>query len=127
WETDPPGNFRSSRRPPHAASWAGVAEAFRARGLRLRKVAVETVSVPLRTYLLGAGQFVSAMPKSVASHLPVKILPVKLPDRPWPFAVSTLKSRTLSPVVERFVSHLREYARSMSGKKSARKAGRDAG
>jgi DNA-binding transcriptional LysR family regulator len=54
----------------------------------------------------------------------VKVLPVDVPVRPWPVAVVTLKNRTLSPVAQRFIDHVRAFARSMvpglpSEKKSA--------
>jgi DNA-binding transcriptional LysR family regulator len=99
---------------PGTANYADIAEAFRARGLAVPKAALESLSVPLRTYLLTTGQFITAMPKSVVSQLPVKILPVELPVRPWPFAIFTLKSRTMSPVVDLFIAHLRNSLRSMN-------------
>jgi DNA-binding transcriptional LysR family regulator len=94
--------------PPNTANYVDMMEAFRARGLAVPKVALESVSVPLRTYLLATGPFVNAMVKSIASQSQVKILPVELPVRPWPFAIFTLKNRTLSPVAERFIQHLRD-------------------
>ena len=42
-----------------------------------------------------------------------KILPVKLPVRPWPVTIVTLKNRTLSPVVELFIACAREIAKSV--------------
>jgi len=60
-----------------------------------------------------AEQFIGAMPKLLASKSRVAILPVELPVRPWPFAIFTLKDRTLSPAVDRFIAHLRDFARSM--------------
>jgi len=99
--------------PPGTASYQDVAEAFRARGLVPPTAVLETLSVPLRTYFLVTGQFIAAMPKSVALQLPVKILPVELLGRPWQFAIFTLKNRTVSPVVDRFMAHLRDFARSI--------------
>jgi len=98
---------------PNTANYAHIAEAFRARGLDMPKVALETLSVPLRTHLLASGRFIGAMPKSLACQSPVKILPVELPVQPWPFAIFTLKDRTLSSAVDRFIAHLRDFARSM--------------
>jgi hypothetical protein len=54
---------------------------------------------------------------SLAIQLPVKILPVELPGRPWQFAIFTLKNRTVSPVVGRFIERVREFTRPMQGKK----------
>jgi hypothetical protein len=41
----------------------------------------------------------------------LKELAVKLPLRPWLVAILTLKNRTLSPVVERFIECAREVAK----------------
>jgi DNA-binding transcriptional LysR family regulator len=41
------------------------------------------------------------------------VLPVDLPDRPCPVVVVTLKNRTLNPVVERFIAHIRDFTRPM--------------
>jgi DNA-binding transcriptional LysR family regulator len=103
--------------PPGTANYTGIAEAFRARGLAMPKVVLETLSVPLRTYFLVSGQFIAAMPRSLASESPVKILPVELPVQPWQFAIFTLKNRTVSPVVDRFIARVREFTRPMQGKK----------
>jgi len=99
---------------PDTSNYADIAETFRARGLGMPKLGLESLSVSLRTYLLTTGQFITAVPKSVASHLPVKILPVGLPVQKWPFGIFTLKNRTLSPVVDRFIAHLRDSMRSIA-------------
>jgi DNA-binding transcriptional LysR family regulator len=104
--------------PPNVASYQDMMEMFRARGLSMPKVALESLSVPLRTYLLANGPFIAVMPRSIASQSPVKVLPVKLPVRPWPFVIFTLKNRTVSPTVDCFIAHLRDFVRSrlrMSG------------
>jgi hypothetical protein len=38
-------------------------------------------------------------------------LPVELSVRPWQFAIFTLKNRTVSPVVDRFIAHVRDFTR----------------
>jgi len=96
----------------NTANYAYIADAFRAHGLAMPKIALETLSVPLRAHFLLTGRLIGAMSKSVASQSPVKILPIKLPVRPWPFAIFTLKDRTLSPAADRFIAHLRKFARS---------------
>jgi DNA-binding transcriptional LysR family regulator len=98
---------------PNNANYEYIAEAFRARGLAMPSIAVETLSVPLRSHLVATGRFIGAMPKLLASQSPVAILPVELPVRPWPFAILTLKDRTLSPAVDRFIAHVRDFVRSM--------------
>jgi DNA-binding transcriptional LysR family regulator len=107
--------------PPNTANSLDIMEAFRKRGLPAPNVAMESLSVSLRTYLLATGRFITAMPRSAASQSPVKILPVDLPDRPRrQFAVFTLKDRTVSPVVDRFIAHLRDFARSMPKSRAVR-------
>src|SRR5215510_2701620 len=91
-----------------------VADAFRARGLQTPTISMRTPSVHLRTNLLATGQFIAALPRSVMSlygpRFSLKILPIALPVRPWPVSIVTLKNRTLSPVVERFIECSREVA-----------------
>src|SRR5215475_13982014 len=98
---------------PNTANYEYIAGAFRARGLEMPKIALESLSVPLRTHLVASGQFVGPMPKLLASQSQVAILPVDLPVQHWPFAIFTLKDRTLSPAVERFIADLRDFVRSM--------------
>ena len=99
--------------PPNTSNYEFIAGAFRARGLAMPMIAVETLSVPLRTHLVASGRFIGAMPKLLASQSLVKILPVEVPVRPLRFAIFILKGRTLSPAVARFIAHLRDFARSM--------------
>jgi DNA-binding transcriptional LysR family regulator len=106
---------------PHTWSYLRVAEAFRARGLEMPKVSVVTFSVHLRTHLLANCQFITALPNSVAHRYSLKVLPVDLPNRPWAVAIVTLKNRTLSPVVERFIECTREVAKSFAARPQARK------
>jgi DNA-binding transcriptional LysR family regulator len=104
--------------PP--AGWNGriVEEAFRARGLAMPKIYLTTYSIQLRATLLATGPFISAFPASIlrlkANEMSLKILPVELPFRPWPFAAVTLKNRTLNPAVARFIDHVRTFTRSMT-------------
>jgi DNA-binding transcriptional LysR family regulator len=104
---------------PNTWNYAGVAEAFQARGLAMPKTNLLTFSVQLRAQLLANGPFITTFPRSVfrsnAEHFLLKLLPVDLPTRPWPVAVVTLKNRTLSPVVERFIECAREVAKSFAG------------
>jgi hypothetical protein len=51
----------------------------------------------------------------------LKVLPVDLPTRPWPVNIVTLKNRTLSPVVERFIECAREVTRPMREARPRRK------
>jgi len=100
-----------------------VSEAFRALGLSMPKISLKTFSTHLRTNMVASGRFIATFPNSVARHyadrFSLKVLPVDLPARPWPVAILTLKNRTLSPVVERFIQHLRDSTRPMDGKTTA--------
>jgi DNA-binding transcriptional LysR family regulator len=92
-----------------------VAEACRAKGLRSPNISVVTYSVHLRTNLVATGDYLTALPASVlrlnAERFALRMLPVELPVRPWPVALVTLKNRTPSPVVERFIDHVRSFTK----------------
>lgn len=81
-----------------------VAEAFKARGLPLPRTSLVSISVHVRTHLLATGPFISVMPRSLAERFGLKVLPVDLPMRSYPIVIITLKNRTLSPVVQRFIA-----------------------
>jgi DNA-binding transcriptional LysR family regulator len=99
---------------PDNWNYVMVADAFRARGLRMPNVILETLSVHLRTNLIASGRYITALPRSVlqlyANPLSLKTLPVKLEAAPWLVAMVTLKHRRLSPVAERFIECTREFA-----------------
>jgi DNA-binding transcriptional LysR family regulator len=101
------------------ASWnyQMVAEAFAERGLKPPKIKIRTFSLHLRLNLIESGEFITTLPKSslllYADRFSLKALPVKLPARPWPVAVVTLKNRTLSPVVALFIEHLRAFSKTL--------------
>ncbi len=109
--------------PPASWNYINMAEAFRARGLDMPKTWLVTFSVHLRAALLPSGPYITAFPASVLRFNPglagLKVLPVALPARPWPVAIVTLKHRMLSPVVDRFIDHVRAFTRSMAGDLSA--------
>ena len=102
---------------PDTGPYRIVSEAFRARGLSLPRISLMTLSVHLRTNMLASGHFIATFPSSVArlhaDRFSLKVLPVDLPARPWPVAIVTLKNRTLSPGVERFIAHIRDFTRPM--------------
>jgi DNA-binding transcriptional LysR family regulator len=96
-----------------------VAEAFASRGLSPPKVQMTTISVHLRAEMAATARFVTTFPRSVlllhAERLKLKILPVDLPMRAWPIMAVTLKDRTLSPLVERFLDRTRSVGQLLSG------------
>ena len=91
-----------------------VAEAFRHRGLGAPRLSMTTLSVYLRTNLLATGDFITAFPRSVmdlhAERFALRALPVDLPARPWPVRLVTVRNRTMSPIVERFIACARDVA-----------------
>jgi DNA-binding transcriptional LysR family regulator len=63
------------------------------------------------------GPYITTYAKSVAVRHSLKVLPVNLPIRPWPLSILTLKNRTMSPVVERFIECAREIAKPLAKEK----------
>lgn len=102
-----------------ASSWNQriISEAFRSCGLTMPRIVLRTFSTHLRVNMVASGHFIATLPKSVArfyaGRFSLKVLPVGLPARPWPVAILTLKNRTLSPVVQLFIEHVRASATSM--------------
>jgi len=96
-----------------------VAEACRAKGLREPIISLVTYSVHLRADLAASGDYLTSLPASVlrfnAERFALKVLPVELPLRPWPVALVTLKNRTLNPVVQRFIDHVKAFTKPMAG------------
>jgi len=105
--------------PPNTWTYARVVEAFKSRGLDAPKTALVTYSMDLRARFVASGRFITVAAKTLLrldSHGgALKILPVDFSTRPWLVAILTLKNRTLSPVVERFVECACEVAKSMPG------------
>jgi len=102
-----------------------VADAFRALGLGLPRISLDTFSVHLRANLLATGPYITVFPLSVlrtyGPRFSFKALPVDFPSRPWPVTIVTLKHRTLSPVVERFIDCAREVAKPFTAPVKPRK------
>jgi DNA-binding transcriptional LysR family regulator len=104
--------------PPAQVLSALITEAFKARGLEAPQERVSAHSIVLRNHLLATGRFLSVLPDSVfrynAKQWSLKALPIDLGVKPRPIAIVTLKNRTVSPVVQLFVEHLRAVAKTMS-------------
>jgi DNA-binding transcriptional LysR family regulator len=110
---------------PPADSWnyRGLAEAFAERGINPPKPTLVTLSVPLRTYLLSHGPYLTSFASyAMQNRQLLKVLRVNLPVRPWHIAVWRLANRTLSPVVDRFVECAREVARTFMDERQIKKA-----
>jgi DNA-binding transcriptional LysR family regulator len=83
------------------------------------------MSVTLRTRLIATGPYLTIFARSVmrlnADYYNIIALPLDLPVRPWPVVVVTLKHRTLSPVVERFIACAHDVSRAFVGNRHSRK------
>jgi len=90
------------------------ARAFQSRGLAVPRKAIATYSMHLRLHLLATGRYVTIMHESVARYnaaqRSIKVLNIDL-NLPTPIAIFTLKHRTQSPVVHRFVECMRAVAK----------------
>jgi DNA-binding transcriptional LysR family regulator len=97
-------------------------EAFRAIGLDAPIAKVLVYSLPLRTHLLATGEYLTLVPGSVlhfsGGHMPLKVLPVELPDWRLPVAIVTLKNRTLSPLAQIFMDSVRKIAKPLAKENS---------
>jgi DNA-binding transcriptional LysR family regulator len=95
-----------------------ITEAFKARGLEVPQERVSASSILLRNHLLATGRFLTVLPDSVlrynAKQWSLKAMPVDLGVKPRSVAIVTLKNRTVSPVVQLFVEHVRAVAKTMS-------------
>jgi DNA-binding transcriptional LysR family regulator len=108
---------------PDSWNYRIILEAFRARGLNLPRIRLVTYSVHVRADMVASGEYIATFPWSMvryfAARSAVKVLPVDLPVQPLPLGIVTLKNRTLSPIVERFIEHLRDFTRPMRAEQSA--------
>jgi DNA-binding transcriptional LysR family regulator len=98
-------------------SYLRLKEAFAARGLGVPKRILQTISSHLRVNLAASGSHITTLPNSTlrvyGQRFAIKALPVDFPAQSWPAVIVTLKNRTLSPVVERFIQHVRDFTRPM--------------
>lgn len=103
--------------PPNQALVTLLAQAFHARGLQLPRERVSASSLLLRNHLLATGRFLSVLPDSVqrynAKRWSLKALPIDLGVQPRAVAIITLKHRTVSPVVQVFIEHVRAVAKTL--------------
>jgi DNA-binding transcriptional LysR family regulator len=110
---------------PNSWNYIELAEACRVRGVDMPKTRLDTNSTAVRVSLLSDGPYIATFPSSsmrlYADRFSLTVLPVDLPIRPWPVVIVTLKNRTLSPVVERFLECTREVAKSFGARPQALK------
>ncbi len=101
---------------PSTWNYARLTETFQTRGLAMPSASLVTLSIALRIHFLAKGPFISAIARSQVHRNALSELAVDVPIWPFPFAAVTLRNRTLTPVVARFIEHSREAAKVMSGK-----------
>jgi len=94
-----------------------VMDAFQLHGLPMPPVVLMSQLVPLRAYFLAHGDYIATFATSIlrfnAELYDLKELPIRLSDRVSVIAMITLKDRTLNPIAERFIEHIREFTKSM--------------
>lgn len=108
--------------PPPGSGIASFArEAFRVRGLDYPRTAVITDSPQARMSLLATNRFVTILPASAlkfpGKRSDIRALPVELPNVRVPNGIVTLKNRTISRAVERFVECARDVAKPLRARK----------
>jgi DNA-binding transcriptional LysR family regulator len=113
--------------PPGTWGNECLAQAFRARGLKVPNPSLMSLSIVLRARLLRAGAYLTVFANSVmrlnADRYGLVVLPIDLPNKPWPVVVVSLKHRTLSPLVGRFIACAREVAQTVADTSRTRKSG----
>jgi len=104
--------------PPNTVAAPFMERVFSAQGLELPRARVSSFSAAIRKQLVATGRFLAIMPGSMLRHnaerWDLKALPIALDALPFPVAIFRLKHRTVSPVVENFIEHLRAAAKSMA-------------
>jgi DNA-binding transcriptional LysR family regulator len=105
---------------PAPGSFAGslLAETFKESGLPIPHINAVSFSIPLFNALLATGNFLCLLPNSLLQFAPdlisFKVLPIELPVRPGPVGIISLKKRTLSPLAQLFIQHVREVAKPLA-------------
>lgn len=113
---DEPWVHIPSNNPVHAH----YAASLRARGFIPPTPVVSTYSMHVRNHLLATGRYLAVLWEWTlrfnANRRALRVLPVDLEIPSRPVAAVKLKNRTLSPVVEIFIGHAHELARSMAAR-----------
>jgi DNA-binding transcriptional LysR family regulator len=95
-----------------------VAQAFRANGHEPPRLTVTTLSFSAQMELLATGRFLTVLPSFMlrvpSLNLPLKALPVALPNARMPIGIITLKNRTLTPLAQLFIDTVRAFAKPLA-------------
>jgi DNA-binding transcriptional LysR family regulator len=105
---------------PGTWNYEWVARAFKERGLGQPKLRIATHNAHLNAHFLKNGPFLTSYPRSWAVLCGFKIVPVEIPLQPMPLSIITLKNRTLSPAVARFIDCVREVAKLFPAQRKSR-------
>ena len=112
--------------PDNGTIGSSLAEAFHAKGLPFPKIGVRSYSVHQRLNLLATDSFIAAESGSVlrfnADRYPLRVLPVDLNVSSFTTATVTLKNRTYNPIVQTFVTCVREVAQAIQRPSGATKS-----
>ncbi len=107
-----------------------VADAFRASGLGMPRIALTTTTAHLLFQLLESGRFIGHFGDGLlhfyANRFALKRLPVELPIPPFSVAIVAVKNRTISPVAQLFIDCAREVAKPFA-KRQPRSGGSSTG
>ncbi len=102
----------------HSAVGSLMADAFRAEGLAMPRVALTSTDAHLLFQLVESGRFVGHFGDGLLNfyedRFALKRLPVTLAIPPFTVAVIALKNRTVSPVAQLFIDCAREVARPLA-------------
>ena len=106
--------------PPNPVVNEIVRDAFESAGLKMPSERVTATSILLRIHLLATGRFLTVLPQSVlrgvAKQMEFKVLPIDMRVKSPPIVTIRLKNRTVSPVVQHFIEHLRAVGKSVSAR-----------
>ena len=97
-----------------------VVEAFKASGVEAPRARVYAADTNIRIRLAATGRFLAialaSNVKSLPIHAAIKVLPVELPTKHRQLGIITLKNRTLSPLAQLFIEHIRDVAKPLVAK-----------
>jgi DNA-binding transcriptional LysR family regulator len=104
---------------PNESFFGGViAEIFRANGHEPPRLTVSTLSVHAQNEMLATGRFITVLPSFMlrlpGGSVPLKALPVMLPNPPMPIGLITVKNRMLTPVAQLFIDRIRTRVKSLA-------------
>jgi DNA-binding transcriptional LysR family regulator len=104
---------------PNESFFGGViAEIFRANGHEPPRLTVSTLSVHAQNEMLATGRFITVLPSFMlrlpGGSVPLKALPVMLPNPPMPIGLITVKNRMLTPVAQLFIGRIRTRVKSLA-------------